>query len=227
KADFPRSLTGDRADARHMQRACTAIRQAGGAARSNVFTRITLALYGELRWRGVPLVPVEIMLLPHWFPVSLRRVSYWSRTVTVPLAVLCSLKPRAANPGDVHVNELFTTPPDEEKHYFQADSGLSRLFLACDRLGHWLEPLIPAPLRCRALRRAEHWIIERLNGTSGLGAIFPAMVNAYEALGLLGYAADHPCRQQARQALRGLLVVREKDAYCKPCLSPVWDTGLT
>ena len=57
----------------------------GGAAQSNVFTRIQLALFGELPWQAVPVMPVEIMLLPRWFPFHLSKVSYWSRTVIVPL----------------------------------------------------------------------------------------------------------------------------------------------
>src|SRR5574337_1583825 len=98
KCYFALKLAGDRADAPHMQRARAAILARGGAARSNVFTRIALALFGELPWRGVPFLPVEIVLLPRWFPFNLSKVSYWSRTVMVPLSVLTSLKPRAANP---------------------------------------------------------------------------------------------------------------------------------
>ncbi len=65
----------------------------GGAARANVFTRIALALFGQLPWRGVPYIPVEIMLLPRWFPFHLDKVAYWSRTVMVPLFILCTRKP--------------------------------------------------------------------------------------------------------------------------------------
>ena len=52
------------------------------------------------------------------------------------------------------------------------------------------------------------------------------MVNAVEALECLGYPRDHPDLVVAREALRKLLVVDEKRAYCQPCVSPVWDTGL-
>src|SRR5262249_24066913 len=66
----------------------------------------------------------------------------------------------------------------------------------------------------------------RLNGTDGLGGIFPAMVNAYEALAALGYPYDHPYRVQTREALRKLLTVDKHWTWCQPCLSPVWDTAL-
>jgi len=226
KAYYALKLAGDSAEAPHMVRARQAVLAHGGAARCNVFTRITLALFGQVPWRAVPLVPVEIVLLPRWFPIHLGKVSYWSRTVVVPLAILCSLKPRARNPKRVHVHELFTVPPEEERDYFRVRSRLNRAFLAVDQLASALEPLVPSALRRLAVRRAESWILERLNGTGGLGAIFPAMVNAHEALDCLGYPREHPSRRLARAALARLLVVREKSAYCQPCFPPVWDTAL-
>src|SRR5579875_756942 len=227
KCYFALKLAGDRADAPHMARARSAILAHGGAARSNVFTRIALALFGELPWRGVPFLPVEIVLLPRWFPFNLSKVSYWSRTVMVPLSVLTTLKPRAANPNGVHIDELFVTPAYREKHYFHPRSLLNRVLFACEEIVRHLEPLIPQRVRRRAMQRAEKWILERRNGDGGLGAIFPAMVNAYEALALMGYAADHPARLETRKAIDDLLVVRNDQAWCQPCVSPVWDTGLT
>jgi len=227
KCYFALKLAGDRADAPHMARARSAILAHGGAARSNVFTRIALALFGELPWRGVPFLPVEIVLLPRWFPFNLGKVSYWSRTVMVPLSVLTTLKPRAANPLGVHVRELFATPPEQEHHYFHRRSLLNRLLFACEQVVRRFEPLVPGRLRRHALKRAEDWILDRRNGDGGLGAIFPAMVNAYEALALLGYPAEHPARRDTRKAIDDLLVVRDHEAWCQPCVSPVWDTGLT
>ncbi|MGI9333158.1 MAG: squalene--hopene cyclase, partial [Gammaproteobacteria bacterium] len=149
------------------------------------------------------------------------------RTVLVPLMVLCSLKARAANPRGVDLHELFVTPPAQERNYFPVRSGLNRLFLALDTMGRALDKLVPGFVRRRALKKAEAWVVQRLNGDGGLGAIFPAMVNAHEMLGELGYADDHPARQQTKRALRLLIVERENEAYCQPCVSPIWDTGLS
>jgi squalene-hopene/tetraprenyl-beta-curcumene cyclase len=230
KAYFALKLAGDSPDAPHMARARAAILRHGGAATSNVFTRIALALFGQLPWRGVPYIPVEIVLLPRWFPFNIHRVSYWSRTVMVPLAMLCTLKPRASNPRGVRIEELFTVPPQEERHYFRRPLGrstaLTRLFFAHDRLGRTADRLVPAALRAYALRRAEAGTLERLNGEHGLGAIFPAMVNALEVLTIRGYPRDDPRRRAAKQALESLLVEQGASAYCQPCISPVWDTAL-
>jgi squalene-hopene/tetraprenyl-beta-curcumene cyclase len=226
KAYFALKLAGDHSDAPHMQRARAAILQRGGAATANVFTRIALALFGQLPWRGVPYIPVEIMLLPRWFPFHLDKVSYWSRTVMVPLFILCTRKPIAKNPRNVNIRELFTTPPEKERRYFRRAGLLAKAFLVFDRLGRLLDPLIPARMRERATRRAEQWILERLNGEDGLGAIFPAMVNALEAMLVLGYAKDDPRCATARRALQKLLVVGPSSAYCQPCVSPIWDSAL-
>src|SRR5262249_25453926 len=115
KAYYALKLIGDPIDADHMRRAREAIRSRGGAARANVFTRTALALYGAISWRAVPAMPVEIMLLPKWFPFHIMKISYWSRTVIVPLLVLLAYKPRARNPKGVRIDELFIEPPDHAR----------------------------------------------------------------------------------------------------------------
>ena len=226
KAYYALKLAGDGAAAPHMQRARNAILQRGGAACANVFTRIALALFGQVPWRAVPYIPVEIMLLPKWFPFHLDKVAYWSRTVMVPLFILCTLKPLAKNPRNIDIRELFTTPPEDERRYFRRKGFLTQAFLMTDRLGRLIDPLIPKRMRAAATQRAEDWFVERLNGEDGLGAIFPAMVNALEAMVVLGYAETDPRRLTAKRALQKLLVVGPSSAYCQPCVSPIWDTAL-
>jgi squalene-hopene/tetraprenyl-beta-curcumene cyclase len=226
KAYYALKLAGDKVQAPHMVKARNAILQRGGAAKANVFTRIALALFGELPWRGVPYIPVEIMLLPKWFPFHIDKVSYWSRTVMVPLFILCTRKPKAKNPRNIGIRELFTVAPEKERHYFKKAGLLAKAFLLFDHIGRLIDPLVPSRMRDLATRRAEEWFIARLNGEDGLGAIFPAMVNALEAMVILGYPENDPRRVTAKRALQKLLVVGPASAYCQPCVSPIWDTAL-
>ena len=226
KAYYALKMAGDSTDAPHMALLRKYILSQGGAAKANVFTRIALATFEQLPWRGVPYIPVEIMLFPKWFPFHLDKVSYWSRTVMVPLFILCTLKATAKNPNKINVPELFIIDPDKEKHYFPERTLLNKFFLALDKLGRITRPLIPAKMHQLAIDKAVAWFTERLNGEDGLGGIFPAMVNSYEAMLLLGYPKDHPHVVTARKAIDKLLVIKEDYAYCQPCLSPVWDTGL-
>jgi squalene-hopene/tetraprenyl-beta-curcumene cyclase len=226
KCYYALKLAGEDADAEHMRRARTQILKLGGAARANVFTRIMLAQFRQIPWRAVPYMPVELILLPRWFPFHFLKVSYWSRTVMVPLLILFSLRGQARNPRGINITELFTVPPERERHWFPVRSTLNRVLLYLEHAARLCEPLIPAMVRSAALRRCERWMVARLNGEGGLGGIFPAMVNAYEALDALGYAPENPLRRTAKRALELLLIARGDMAYCQPCVSPVWDTAL-
>ncbi|MES1924619.1 squalene--hopene cyclase [Salinisphaera sp. T31B1] len=226
KAYYALKLAGDDIDAPHMVHARQAILARGGAAASNVFTLIALAQFGQVPWRAVPFIPVEVMLMPKASPFHLSKVSYWSRTVMVPLFILCSLRTMARNPQGVNVRELFTVAPENQRDFIPAKSMVQRAFKAMDQVGRSVEPLIPGFVRQHAIRRAERWIVERLNGDDGIGAIFPAMVNVYEALGELGYAAEHPYRAATRRAIDDLVYEHGDMANVQPCVSPVWDTGL-
>ncbi|MDP1971215.1 MAG: squalene--hopene cyclase [Methylobacter sp.] len=227
KAYYAMKMAGDSIQAAHMVKAREWILVQGGGARANVFTRIMLAMFEQIPWRGVPFMPVEIMLLPKWFPFHLDKVSYWSRTVMVPLFILCTYKVKARNPRKIDVAELFVTPPDKERNYFShVKTPLGKTILAVERMGRLMEPLIPGVIRRKATAKAHEWFMERLNGYDGLGAIFTAMVNAYEAMDYLGIPPDNEQRRIAREAIDRLLVINDDTAYCQPCVSPIWDTGL-
>lgn len=228
KAYFALKIVGDDINAPHMQRARKAILAYGGAAKSNVFTRIQLALFAAVPWQAVPVMPVEIMLLPRWFPFHLSKVAYWSRTVIVPLLVLMAKKPKARNPRGINVDELFTVPPDQVKNWHSNDSRslLNPIFRGIDAILRLVEPHIPQTLRQKAINKATSWVKERLNGEDGLGAIYPAMANSVMMYDVLGYKPDHEDFAIARQSIDKMLIIEDSSAYCQPCLSPVWDTAL-
>jgi squalene-hopene/tetraprenyl-beta-curcumene cyclase len=227
KAYFALKMIGDDIDAPHMKRAREAIRERGGAIKTNVFTRILLALYGETSWANVPTVPVELILLPRWFPIHLSKMSYWARTVIVPLLVLAALKPVAKNPRNVHVPELFVAGvPVIGPRAPHQSVGWSAFFAALDWLLKRVEQRWPKDLRKRAIETCLAWTTERLNGEDGLGAIYPAMANSVMMFDALGVPASDPRRAIARKSVERLLVVKDDEAYCQPCVSPVWDTAL-
>ena len=201
---------------------------AGGAERTNVFTRAQLALFGQVPWRAVPVMPLEIMHLPLWFPFHLSKVSYWSRTVIVPLLVLMALRPVARNPRDVAIPELFRTPPAQVRDWIRGPyrSVWGRFFKAIDSVLRVVQPAFPRRGRSSAIEKAVRFVTERLNGDDGLGGIYPAIANSVMMFDTLGYPPEHPAAAIAWRAVRKLLVVEDDRAYCQPCLSPVWDTGL-
>ncbi len=229
KAYFALKAIGDDPYTSHMARARQAILAAGGAERTNVFTRAQLALFGQVPWRAVPVMPLEIMHLPLWFPFHLSKVSYWSRTVIVPLLVLMALRPSARNPRNVTVQELFRTPPAQVRDWIRGpyrSAWWGRFFKAVDSVLRAAQPGFPPRGRQRAIDKAVRFVTERLNGDDGLGGIYPAIANSVMMFDTLGYPPDHPHAAIAWSAVRKLLVVESDRAYCQPCLSPIWDTGL-
>jgi squalene-hopene/tetraprenyl-beta-curcumene cyclase len=233
KAYWALKTVGDDVDAPHMRRAREAILAAGGAERSNVFTRYAMALFGHVPWLAVPVMPVEIMLLPRWFPINLWRMSYWSRTVIAPLLVLASKKPRAINPTGTQIRELFVRDPATIRNWQTNPTGkwTGDAFIHLDKVLRKVEPRVPHRLRERARRKAFDFFVPRLNGEDGLGAIFPAMANAVMAMEVCGYAKDHPLLVTAKKSIK-LLVTQGagpegNGEFVQPCVSPVWDTSLT
>jgi squalene-hopene/tetraprenyl-beta-curcumene cyclase len=229
KAYFALKTIGDDIDAPHMVRARDAILARGGAKNVNVFTRILLALYGIMSWDAVPMMPVEITLLPRWFPFHLTKISYWGRTVLTPLLVLFAVKPRAKNPKGITLDELFTEPPltvgPAEKAPHQ-NAAIFAFFRGVDVVLRKLFNDPPEKLRARAIKKAVEFVDERLNGKDGLGAIFPAMANATMMYDALGGPENARKAAIARDSVERLLVIKDDEAYCQPCVSPVWDTVL-
>jgi squalene-hopene/tetraprenyl-beta-curcumene cyclase len=213
-----------------MARACQRSRELGGITRVNIFTKILLALFGEYPWDGVPCMPVEIVRLPHWFYFNLYEISYWSRTVLVPLLIIFAYRPVRPVPAAARLDELYLVPRE------QADCSLPRdprpftwrnFFLMVDRLLRVFDRLCPRRWRQHAIQAAERWMLERMQGSGGLGGIFPAMANSLIALTCLGYSLDHPLVQKALREIEALRVETPETLRVQPCVSPIWDTALT
>jgi len=221
-------LIGDDPESAHMARARSWVLGQGGAAKANVFTRIMMALYRQIPWRGMPCIPVEAMLMPLWFPFHMSKIAYWSRTVLTPLLILYAKRAKAENPTGRDIRELFLIAPERQKTWQVNPTGsrTGDLFLVLDKLLHRAEPHFPPPARRRAIEKAEAFTLSHLNGEDGLGAIYPAMANAVMALHTLGYPEDDPAMVTARAAIEKLMIERGDAIYYQPCVSPVWDTCL-
>ena len=229
KAYFALKLAGDPTDAPHMARSRQWIIANGGAEKVNVFTRITLAVFGQIPWCTVPAMPVEIMLLPKWWLFNLTKVSYWSRCVIVPLLIIFNKRPVVDLKPEQGVRELFLSPPEKLRHIDKLGKGsvLANIFILFDRVLKLVDPMVPRWIRSRALKKAENWMRDHAKGKGGIGAIYPAMANTAIALKALGAADDEPDFVRTMQAIEDLVLDDEEETYCQPCVSPIWDTCLS
>jgi squalene-hopene/tetraprenyl-beta-curcumene cyclase len=234
KAYLALKVAGADMDDPVLVRARTLVRERGGPVEANVFTKILLALFGEYDWSGVPAMPVEIMLLPRWSYFNLLEVSYWSRTVIVPLLILMERKPVKPLPAHLRLDELWPVPREAASlRFHRIPRPFSpRTFLwknffigVDDCLKSW-QRLGPRPFRSRAVEAARRWLEERLAVPGGLGGIFPAMTNAVLALRALGYSDDHPLVRGQIKEIEALGFETTHSLHYQPCVSPVWDTAL-
>src|SRR5206468_6842803 len=114
EAYFALKLTGRSADEAPLRRARAFIKEGGGLAKAGVFTRTFLAYFGQFPWWGLPAMPVELILLPPWFPLNIYALSSWARGTVVPLTVLMAKRPHVHLDSASEVSELWTAPPTAE-----------------------------------------------------------------------------------------------------------------
>jgi squalene-hopene/tetraprenyl-beta-curcumene cyclase len=221
---FALKLAGDPADAPHLSRARDFIRSRGGIAAARTFTRIWLALFGQWSWDDLPVMPPELMLLPPGAPLSIYRFSSWARGTIVPLLLLTDDRPVRAIPESARLDELrvpgaAARPPRDN---------LDRLFLALDRALRYYGRLPVHPLRRRARKLAEEWILSHQEADGSWGGIQPPWVYSLMALHTLGHGLDHPALKKGLEGMHGRWMIRRGDGSLRvqACLSPVWDTGL-
>ncbi|MBI1953728.1 MAG: squalene--hopene cyclase [Candidatus Omnitrophica bacterium] len=228
KAYAALKLSGRPADDPVLAAARRTILRLGGLARINSFEKVYLALFGCYPWEEVPALPPELVLLPNWFYFNLYEIAYWSRTILVPLAVVYATRPMAPQAA-LNLDELWTDPKSRRARITNLQKGGAlwrTFFLSADRLLKAYERSPFKPLRRLALREADRWITDRLVETDGLGAIFPAMLNAVFALKGLGYQDGDPLFEKQIEELARLELADGDALKVQPCFPPIWDTAL-
>ena len=229
KAYFALKIFGQDPGSEPMVRARRAIAAAGGPWAVNSFTRFYLALLGQMSYADCPAVPPEIVLLPDWFPVNLHRVSAWSRTMIVPLSLIWAFKPMRQLAESQGIGELFADSPRlPGMGRLGGDDGWARFFRGVDKVLKAFDAVGFRPFRSRAVAECRRWMLERFDGSDGLGAIFPPIVWSIVALRAMGCPDDSPEVSECWRQLEGL-IEHEEDGTTRiePCRSPVWDTALT
>ncbi|TNF70862.1 MAG: squalene--hopene cyclase [Acidobacteria bacterium] len=232
KAYFVLKLVGDDPQSPHMERAREVILSMGGLVACNSFTKIYLSIFGQYEWSKSPGVPPELILFPKWFPFfNIYDMSSWSRAIVVPLSIIWAKKPHCPVPEHATIRELRVRPrglvlPQWSRASLMHE-GWSLFFRVLDRIHKMFESAHLVPLRRRAIRLCEQWVLARLDKSDGLGAIFPPIVNTIIALRSLGYPEDHPTVVGQIRELEKLELEEEETMRLQPCFSPVWDTALS
>jgi squalene-hopene/tetraprenyl-beta-curcumene cyclase len=231
KAYFALKLAGDSPNAAWMREARANVLRLGGIPAMNTYAKLYLALLGQFPWKYLPTIPPEAFLLPNWFFFNIHEMSSWSRAMLAPLAILNHFKPVRHLPASMALHELYPAGLENTDLSLKREPRFPswrNFFLRCDQVLKLYDRFPFHPLRHRALRVAEKWMTERMGeGSEGLAAIFPAMLNAMMALRAMGYDENHPLVKKADRDFATLFVNDPADFRIQPCLSPVWDTAIT
>ncbi len=228
KAYFSLKLAGYQPDHPVLDRARKKILDLGGVTKVNTFTKIYLCFLGQYDYDAVPAIPPEIVLFPNWFWFNIYEISSWSRAILVPLSIVYAKKPFKKISDELAIDELFVGGRDKSRMRLAWSEKLiswRNFFLVFDRLTHWFEAVHIRPLRSLALKKAEKWMLERFEMSDGLGAIYPAMLNAIIALRCQGYSLDDPQMIRALDEFEKLGIEEEDTFRMQPCKPPVWDTA--
>jgi squalene-hopene/tetraprenyl-beta-curcumene cyclase len=233
KAYLALKLAGVPETDKRMLRAREVAINLGGIPRMNTFSKLYLALLGLFPWKYVPTIPCEVILIGKWFHVNFHEMSNWTRSMMVPLSIINHYKPTRQLKNPITLDELYPEGFNDRDLELRRDPKRftwRNFFIYLDGLhkfAEWFAQNGMHPFRKRALQRSEEWMLERFEGSSGLAAIFPAMLNSLIALKALGYPDDHPQVLRAEKELKNLEHETENSVRIEPCLSPVWDTAIT
>ena len=229
EAYFALKIAGLSSEDSRMAKAREFILARGGVLKTRVFTRIFLALFGQVSWDGIPLLPVEFILLPPWSGFSIYEFSSWSRLTIVPLMIIMAKRPVRPLPQDQWVTELFLDPSEpflKHRVAWKPKAHLENFFVLVDRLLK-LYYRLPIPwLRNLAIKKAAKWVLEHQEDSGDWGGIQPPMVNSLLALSILGYPKDHEVMRRGLQGLEFFELHEGDRTWLQSCISPVWDTAL-
>src|SRR5215472_3930704 len=226
KAYFALKLAGDSPDEANLVHARETIHRLGGLEHSNSYVRFYLALVGAVGWELVPSVPPELMLIPTWLPFNIYEMSSWTRGIVIPMTILSTLRPEWRLPERARVDELFKDPNHKAAAFDWSKQLLSwkNFFLAIDRGLKLYEKSPWKPFRQRALREAKSWMLDHIERTEGLAAIYPAMMNSIFGLIALGHGPDDPLTWREIKEFSRFEIEEGDTIRIQPCVSPVWDT---
>jgi squalene-hopene/tetraprenyl-beta-curcumene cyclase len=227
KCYFALKLAGYSKEEPFMKKARDCILNMGGIMESNTFTKIYLAIFGQFDWQGIPALPIEVILLPKSFYFNIYEFSYWSRCIVVPLGIIMAKKPKHNVGGEEALDELYVIPRNKVSYRMTRDQGkfsLKNVFINMDSVLRRYERSPFIPLRKLAIEKAEKWILQRLEKSGGLGAIWPGLINTVIAMKCLGYRDEHPTLKKILHEIEKLEVHDKETLHMQPCVSPVWDT---
>ncbi|MFD0620146.1 squalene--hopene cyclase [Paenibacillus sp. GCM10027629] len=207
-----------------IERARRYIQSKGGLEKvTSILTIALLAATGQRKWpASITSIPLEVLLLPASFPISIYDFSGYSRVHLVPLLIMADRKfamKTAATPDLSDLRVVSTQAEESFTREFQdilagIQSGLGRLIGT------------PRSLHEAATTKAEQFMIQRIESDGTLYSYASCTLLMIFAFLALGYDSKHPLITHAVQGLIAMQCLSRGRTTIQNSPSTVWDTAL-
>ncbi|MCU6707462.1 squalene--hopene cyclase [Paenibacillus sp. J5C_2022] len=191
---------------------------------TSVLSKTILAATGQRPWpKSINLIPPPLVLFPPSFPVSLYDFSSYARIHLVPMLVMAERKLALRTETTPDLSHLLAhnapamNDADAQAHDIAANmqAGLSRL------IGR------PALIRETAIKRAEQFMLDRIEVDGTLYSYASCTILMIFALLALGYESDHPVIAKAVAGMAAMRCELHGDtSTIQNSPSAIWDTAL-
>lgn len=210
---------GERSDPM-MKRAEAYIVAHGGVEGAHISTKFMLALNGLYPWPAVYPVPLYLIQLPRFSPLSFHRWSSYVRSHFASILILGYHKFSISPSSDMNLFHLFVTDKYEKlrrRHRKKQTPG-------SEKMGHGHRSYAKA-----ALQKAEQYIIQNIEEDGSQYSYASSTFFMIYALLAAGYKRESPIIQQAVDGLKSfscLISADEPELHIQNSPSTVWDTAL-
>ncbi|TYS54415.1 squalene--hopene cyclase [Sutcliffiella horikoshii] len=211
-------------EASYMRKTERFIRDNGGLAKSDWLTKMMLALTGQIKWPSIiKNIPIEIMLLPRWSPITIYQLVGYARAHWIPILICSNLNKLFVAPQTPNISHLQERLMDSENDRILEEMQNLQLYFK-----HALKKLSKSPeiLKKEAFIKAENYIIERIEENGTIYSYFSASFFMVFAFLALGYDANHPLIRNAFRGMKSYLCRNAEQPFIQNSPSTVWDTAL-
>ncbi|MGG7618367.1 squalene--hopene cyclase [Bacillus coreaensis] len=206
-----------------LQRAKSFIINNGGIQKSEWLTKSMLAITGQIPWPTIiKLIPIEIMLLPTWSPISLFEIVGYARAHWVPIIICSNKNYKNVHPQRPSLEDLNLGRGDDQS---QVDDRSMKLISKIKSEAIKLAE-IPEQIHEESFHKGETYMLERIESNGTLYSYFSATFFMIYSLLALGYKKDHHIIKNAIEGMKSFLFEEKDLYYIENSPSTVWDTAL-
>lgn len=208
----------------HMEKARQFIVTNGGLSKASSITKIMLILTGQLKWPLIFPIPVEAVLLPPTFPISMYDLSVYARSNFLPLLLCSDHKFQINIASGPNLEALLPSRSDDLWEEFRCEEGRSLV----QTIYYGVKNLIglPSLLHKMAVEGIKKYMLERIEQDGTLYNFFSATFFMIFALLSQGYSKKDPIILKAVEGLRAMATSIDGQLHIQFTRPEIWNTAL-